>query len=407
LKKDPGIPNLWPFKNQLLNEIDQQKRKIEDEKQRQKKARNTLFNKNRNLNFSSLAEDASKRDVAFESDPNNANEVEDETSTAIDAVAIGHKDNSHKAYYKEFQKVIEAADVILEILDARDPLGYRTKQIEKMIDDSGSMKKIVLVLNKIDLVPRENIMQWLEYLRKEYPTVAFRSSTQTQRNSLGHASTSTISDNNIQHGSECLGADALINLLKNYSRSYNIKTSIVVGVIGYPNVGKSSVINSLKRSKVCGVGATPGLTKHAQEIHLDKNIKLLDSPGIVFARNQGDDKYSEILLKNCVKIELSDDPISPVELIVSRCSPQQLMNKYNVPMFKDANDFLIHVARQRGKLKRGGIPDVEATARVVLQDWNSGKISYYTMPPTSTEDPIAVDSKIVQWSEVDQPEFNI
>ncbi|CAG8732274.1 7096_t:CDS:2, partial [Cetraspora pellucida] len=383
-EKSPGIPSLWPFKNQLLNEIDQQKRKIEDEKQRQKKARNALFNKNRNLNFSSLAEDASKRDVAFESDPNNAKEVEDETSTAIDAVAIGHKDNSHKTYYKEFQKVIEAADVILEILDARDPLGYRTKQIEKMIDD---------------LVPRENVMQWLEDLRKEYPTVAFRSSTQTQRNSLGHASTSTISDNNLQHCSECLGADALINLLKNYSRSYNIKTSIAVGVIGYPNVGKSSVINSLKRSKVCGVGATPGLTKHAQEIHLDKNIKLLDSPGIVFARNQGDDKYSEILLKNCVKIELSDNTISPVVLIVFRYSPQQLMNKYNVPMFKDANDFLIHVARQRGKLKRGGIPDIEATARIVLQDWNSGKISYYTMPPTSTEDPIAVDSKIVQWSE--------
>ncbi|CAG8754736.1 3670_t:CDS:2, partial [Racocetra fulgida] len=352
----PGIPNLWPFKNQLLNKIDQQKRKIEDEKQRQKEARNALFNKNRNLNFSSLAEDASKRDVAFESGPNDPNEAEDEISTAMDAVAIGHKDNSHKAYYKEFQKVIDAADVILEILDARDPLGHRTKQ----------------------------------YLRKEYPTVAFRSSTQTQRNNLGRASTATISDSNLQHGSECLGADALINLLKNYSRSYNIKTSIVVGVIGYPNVGKSSVINSLKRSKVCGVGATPGLTKHAQEIHLDKNIKLLDSPGIVFAREQ-DDKYSEILLKNCVKIELLDDPVSPVELIVSRCSPQQLMNRYNVPMFKDTNDFLIHVARQRGKLKRGGIPDIEAAARIVLQDWNSGKISYYTMPPTSTKDPIVVD----------------
>jgi nuclear GTP-binding protein len=111
----------------------------------------------------------------------------------------------------------------------------------------------------------------------------------------------------LQHSNECLGADTLIKLLKNYSRSLNIKTSITVGVIGLPNVGKSSVINSLKRSKVCDVGATPGLTKSAQEIHLDKHIKLLDCPGIVFSR----DRNAEILLKNCIKVELLDDPIPP------------------------------------------------------------------------------------------------
>lgn len=60
------------------------------------------------------------------------------------------------------------------------------------------------------------------------------------------------------------GADALIKLLKNYCRNKDLKTSIHVGVIGFPNVGKSSLINSLKRSKVCGVGATPGFTKTAQ-----------------------------------------------------------------------------------------------------------------------------------------------
>jgi hypothetical protein len=64
--------------------------------------------------------------------------------------------------------------------------------------------------------------------------------------------------------SRCAGADALIKLLKNYCRNKDLKTSIHVGVIGFPNVGKSSLINSLKRSKVCGVGATPGFTKTAQ-----------------------------------------------------------------------------------------------------------------------------------------------
>ncbi|CAG8465664.1 10090_t:CDS:2, partial [Acaulospora colombiana] len=371
---------------------------VEDEKKRQKEARHKQFDKNRNLNFSSLAKDAVKRDEAFDEDASS--EDEDGTSKLVDGVVAGHKDNSRRAYYKEFRKVIEAADVILEILDARDPLGCRTKQVERMINDSGSAKRVILILNKIDLVPRENVMQWLAYLRKEYPTVAFKSSTQIQRKNLGHASGSvaTVSDN-ILHGNECLGADMLIKLLKNYSRSCDIKTSITVGIIGYPNVGKSSVINSLKRSRVCGVGATPGLTKSAQEIHLDKNIKLLDSPGIVFSRDPKDDKYAGILLRNCVKIELLNDPIQPVEAIVSRCNPQQLVSRYNVPIFRDAREFLILLARQRGKLRRGGIPCLESAARIILQDWNTGKIPYYTVPPAVPKTDSIIDSTIVStWS---------
>jgi nuclear GTP-binding protein len=99
--------------------------------------------------------------------------------------------------------------------------------------------------------------------------------------------------------------------LKNYCRNAKIKTSITVGVIGFPNVGKSSVINSLKRSKACTVGSTPGVTKTAQEIHLDKNIKLLDCPGIIFSRSKSEKDAAEVLLRNCVKTELIEDPIAP------------------------------------------------------------------------------------------------
>lgn len=83
-------------------------------------------------------------------------------------------DNSKKAYYREFKKVIEAADVILEVLDARDPIGCRSKQVEEMILNAGADKKIILVLNKIDLVPREVVEKWMKYLRNEFPAVAFK-----------------------------------------------------------------------------------------------------------------------------------------------------------------------------------------------------------------------------------------
>jgi nuclear GTP-binding protein len=222
----------------------------------------------------------------------------------------GILDNSKKSYFKEFRKVVEEADVILEILDARDPLGCRTKHIEELL--LNSQKRIILILNKVDLVPRENVQEWLKYLRNEFPTIAFKASTQNQRSNLKISKIDIdIANESLLASSECLGADSLLKLLKNYTRNHKLKTSITVGVVGYPNVGKSSVINSLKRAKVCNVGSTPGLTKSSQLIHLDKNIKLLDCPGIVFSKPKNEDDEASVLLRNCIKVELIQDPVTP------------------------------------------------------------------------------------------------
>lgn len=192
---------------------------------------------------------------------------------------------------------------------------------------------------------------WLKYLRNEFPTVAFKASTQTQRTNLGQSKVATtLATDALLGGSEAVGADNLVKLLKNYCRNLNIKTSITVGVVGFPNVGKSSVINSLKRSKVCGVGSTPGVTKVAQTIHLDKNINLLDCPGIVFSKSTNEADAAHVLLRNCVKVELLDDPVSPVEIILSRCSHVQLQELYQVDPFSDTIQFLVNVAKARGKL---------------------------------------------------------
>ena len=205
-----------------------------------------------------------------------------------------------------------------------------------------------------DLVPRDTVEAWLKYLRNEFPTVAFKASTQTQRSNLGQSQVSAaLATDELLSGSESVGADNLIKLLKNYCRNVNIKTSITVGVVGFPNVGKSSVINSLKRSKVCGVGATPGVTKVAQTIHLDKNIKLLDCPGIVFSQSSSSDRKesASVLLRNCVKVELLEDPVSPVEVILERCSKEVISQVYGVTSdFNNTNEFLVLYARHRGKL---------------------------------------------------------
>lgn len=354
-RKDPGIPNLLPGKAEFIA-------KMQAEREKEREQRKIALIRN---GIQGLAAQVKAQHSHYE---RNA-PVSDST------ISTGEKffDSSKRAFYREFQQVLENSDVILEILDARDPLGSRVRVAEELVAASGGRKRIVLVLNKIDLVPRQVVTQWLSHLRKELPTIAFRASTTTAASGAA-----------IGMG-ECLGADTLIQLLKNYCRSQDIKTSVRVGVIGYPNVGKSSLINSLKRSKVCKVGATAGVTTASQEIHLDRNITLLDCPGIVFASPRDSTEMAELFLRNCLKVEQLEDPVAPVELIISKTSSETLMTLYTIPRFNNVGEFLAAVAQRMGRLKKGGVPNIEAAARVILGDWNRGKIPFYTMPPASND----------------------
>ncbi|KAI6240641.1 CP-type G domain-containing protein [Aphelenchoides fujianensis] len=259
------------------------------------------------------------------------------------------------------------------VLDARDPLGSRSAEIEEAVLQSG--KRLVLLLNKIDLVPKENVKEWIRYLRLKLPTIAFQASTQEQANKLGRFKTSNLH----AETSKCVGADLVMKLLKNYCRNRDIKTVIRVGIVGYPNVGKSSVINSLNRRRACQTGATPGLTKQAMEIELDGNIRLIDSPGVVLA-SRGQFDAVEVALKNAMRVEQLEDPVSPVMAILRRCSVATLTEHFAIQGFDDPEHFLPLVARRLGRLKKGGVPDVEAAARHVLNEWNTGKLRYHTTP---------------------------
>lgn len=304
--------------------------------------------------------------------------------------------------------MVDAADILLEVIDARDPLGTRCREVEQAVLNSGANKKLVILMNKVDLIPRDNLQQWLQYLRNEFPTIAFKASTQTQQANLGRSNADIMTaTNDMLQSSKCFGAKMLMKLLGNYCRNQGVKTAIKVGVVGYPNVGKSSVINSLKRSRACGVGATPGLTKSAQEVSLDKHIKLLDSPGIVFASSDqlggaGDNASNSrlvtslIALRNATKVESLADPIAPIEALLARVDKQELMLFYKLADFSGVDQFLEQLARRFGKLKKGGVADTTAAARKVLTDWNTGKIKFHTVPPDMNENASHVSAEIVE-----------
>ncbi|XP_068780285.1 guanine nucleotide-binding protein-like 3-like protein [Struthio camelus] len=296
---------------------------------------------------------------------------------------------SLRRYGRELRKVLAASDVVLEVLDARDPLGCRSPRLEAAVRRAGPGKRLVLVLNKIDLVSRDVVAKWLKYLRAELPTVAFKACTQQQSRNLKQSrGTAATAPEEVLAGAGCVGADCLLRVLGNYSRSQDVKTAITVGVVGFPNVGKSSLINSLKRSRACRVGAEPGVTKCLQAVQLDRRLRLLDCPGVV-AGGPG------AALRGGLCARRPADPLGAATAILRRLRPEQVRELYGVPPCADPRRLLALLARRQGRLRPGGLPDARAAAAALLRDWTSGKISYYTLPPEAPAAPATLDARIL------------
>ena len=418
-KKDPGIPSSFPYKERILSEMEERKRvdllqkearkqlKIdslvasgtvtkeiaEEQVEKEEKASNS----NR---LSALLESAQVAAEEYEGDEDEDDEMseddDEEIEIPIKIEAYDFKDSSSKAFDKIYQHVVDSSDVILYVLDARDPEGSRSSQVEQAVL-AHPEKRLLFVLNKIDLVPIQVLKKWQAHLKLSFPTLPLVASNPAPNAQTFHHQSLT----------QITTSTALLQALRAYANSSQLKRPITVGVVGYPNVGKSSVINALiaRRSPsvrpACPVGTQAGTTTSIRKVKVDNKLKVFDSPGVIFPSAESKrgkktiDEKSRLVLLNALPPKHIGDPVPAVTLLLKRLCKnpefkEKLMTTYNIPSLmsvtaKDmVTDFLVHVARNKGRLNKGGIPDLNSAATAVIGDWRDGRIAGWTVPKVST-----------------------
>lgn len=414
-KKDPGIPNSYPFKEKILAEIEEGRRQDKELKERNRllrqQQREQALAEGRDVDedmevedddalegengLAALLESAQQAASEYEGTTNDDNMIDDEDDVEYEIELDDDTDHtevekSRRAYDKIFKTVVEASDVVLYVLDARDPESTRSKKVEEAVLQNPG-KRLILILNKVDLVPTDILKQWLNILQSSFPTIPIKAAP--------GATNATCFNKNLTGP---ITLNALLKSLKSYAAKSNLKRSIIVGVIGYPNVGKSSIINALTKrhgnsSRACPVGNQAGITTCMREVKIDNKLKILDSPGIVFPDESAGKKASRAQQEAKLTLLLAlppkqiVDPLPAVHMLLKKFSQDTQMADglklyYQLPplplsnLEEFAKQFLIHVARSRGRLGKGGIPNLEAAAMMVVNDWRDGRILGWTIP---------------------------
>ncbi|KRW99507.1 P-loop containing nucleoside triphosphate hydrolase [Pseudocohnilembus persalinus] len=350
--------------------------------------------------------------------------------------------------WKQLWRVVERSDILVQIVDGRDPLFYRCEDLESYVKESGSFKQNFLVINKSDLLSKEVRKSWNKYFIENGVDHMFFSAKQEQEkiNSQPDDKNNVLFDLDLQlqdqkqenyvnqytianrknliyslqqfvkqqqaqrkqqlfnekieimekkEKGEETKEDNFDEILKNIDdeldlggaefldeaitdnkgkKEQNVKKNpnlVTIGMVGYPNVGKSSVINALCNKKLVGVGNMPGKTKAFQTVFIQDDVLLCDCPGLVFP-NAGSTR-GEMVLNGVLPIDRIIDYLGPIDLLVSRVPIVVFEQLYSLSIGLNkitADHLLTAYALKKGYVRGKGEPDEAKSAKLILKNKN-------------------------------------
>ncbi|XP_026131020.1 large subunit GTPase 1 homolog [Carassius auratus] len=359
-------------------------------------------------------------------------------------------------FWRQLWRVIERSDVVVQIVDARNPLLFRCPDLEKYVKEVSAHKVNMLLLNKADLLTREQRRAWARYFQKEGIRAVFWSALaeaqrleaeekgeepmdqEDQSDTEQEATSKNVPDeenstspneerdeseedeerrvcvdetewqtcseesgdedkpetptvSSFYNSSRLLRKDELLEMFKSVHSGPTYKDGqITVGLVGYPNVGKSSTINTILRNKKVSVSATPGHTKHFQTLFVDPGLCLCDCPGLVMPSFVS--TKAEMICSGILPIDQMRDHVPAISLVCQTIPRSVLEGTYGINIIRPREDedperpptyeeLLMAYGYMRGFMTAHGQPDQSRSARYVLKDYVCGKLLYCHPPP--------------------------
>ncbi len=252
-------------------------------------------------------------------------------------------------------------DLIIELVDARVPMSSRNPDI----DEIGKNKFRIILLNKADLAdPRFNLL-WTEYFKEKGFFVQ-------EINSRSGAGIKNI---------QPLVQEACREKIERDRKRGIINRPVRAMVAGIPNVGKSTFINSFAGRACARTGNKPGVTKGKQWIRLNKNLELLDTPGILWPRFEDQKVGERLAMIGSINDEIlhADELAAAVISFLQREYPEALKERYQINVQEDAYKNLEEICISRGCFQKGRQPDILRASSLVMDDFRSGRLGRITL----------------------------
>jgi large subunit GTPase 1 len=312
--------------------------------------------------------------------------------------------------WKQLWMTVEKGQILFQIVDGRNPLYYRCPDLENYIKEVDTNKEIILIVNKADLMNEDLRKNWADYFKTHNIKYVFFSAV-NEIEKMEKGENMTQSEKIDESDYRIFTRNELIQYIKeigetiqkeeksienNSNKSKNqSNNALMVGFIGYPNVGKSSIINVLMKTKKAGVANIPGRTKHYQTLFLpeepnlnisSKSICLVDCPGLIFPSFTT--SKADMLVNGIYPIDTLSDIYNPIQIIINQIPSKILANFYKIilPDIYSAKQFLQIIAKKRGFYTGNGLPEEAKTAKLILRDYTSGKLLYCHLRPDYSEE---------------------